>query len=210
MKYDKSYLRKKYLIQRKKKYLTANKFNFNLIFKLIREHFYKKKITIAGYYPSNYEVNILSFLEKVSKKKFKIALPVINASGGMSFRSWIFKEPLYVNKFGILEPKSSKKKIIPDLIMVPLVAFDNRLNRIGYGKGYYDRSLKKINKIKKNAISLGIAYSFQKCQKIPTNKHDFKLDYIFYRKRNYKLKLIDYEHFNTWRYCGTLRKGSYN
>ena len=182
MKYDKSYLRKKSLIQRKKKYLTANKFNFNLIFKLIREHFYKKKITIAGYYPSNYEVNILSFLEKVSKKKFNIALPVINSSGGMSFRSWIFKEPLYVNKFGILEPKSSKKKIIPDLIMVPLVAFDNRLNRIGYGKGYYDRSLKKINKIKKNAISLGIAYSFQKCQKIPTNKHDFKLDYIFTEK----------------------------
>jgi len=182
MKYDKSYLRKKSLIQRKKKYLTANKFNFNLIFKLIREHFYKKKITIAGYYPSNYEVNILSFLEKLSKKKFKIALPVINSSGGMSFRSWIFKEPLYVNKFGILEPKSSKKKIIPDLIMVPLVAFDNRLNRIGYGKGYYDRSLKKINKIKKNAISLGIAYSFQKCQKIPTNKHDFKLDYIFTEK----------------------------
>ena len=182
MKYDKSYLRKKYLIQRKKKYLTANKFNFNLIFKLIRKHFYKKKITIAGYYPSNYEVNILSFLEKVSKKKFKIALPVINSSGGMSFKSWIFKEPLYVNKFGILEPKSSKKKIIPDLIMVPLVAFDNRLNRIGYGKGYYDRSLKKISKIKKNAISLGIAYSFQKCQKIPTNKHDFKLDYIFTEK----------------------------
>ena len=182
MKYDKSYLRKKSLIQRKKKYLTANKFNFNLIFKLIREHFYKKKITIAGYYPSNYEVNILSFLEKLSKKKFKTVLPVINASGGMSFRSWIFKEPLYVNKFGILEPKSSKKKIIPDLIMVPLVAFDNRLNRIGYGKGYYDRSLKKINKIKKNAISLGIAYSFQKCQKIPTNKHDFKLDYIFTEK----------------------------
>ena len=182
MKYDKSYLRKKSLIQRKKKYLTANKFNFNLIFKLIRKHFYKKEITIAGYYPSNYEVNILSFLEKVSKKKFKIALPVINSSGGMSFKSWIFKEPLYVNKFGILEPKSSKKKIIPDLIMVPLVAFDNRLNRIGYGKGYYDRSLKKISKIKKNAISLGIAYSFQKCQKIPTNKHDFKLDYIFTEK----------------------------
>ena len=182
MKYDKSYLRKKFLIQRKRKYITANKFNFNLIFKLIREHFYKKKITIAGYYPSNYEVNILSFLETVSKKKFKIALPVINSSGGMSFRSWIFKEPLYVNKFGILEPKNSKKKIIPDLIMVPLVAFDNRFNRIGYGKGYYDRSLKKINKIKKNAISLGIAYSFQKCQKIPTNKHDFKLDYIFTEK----------------------------
>ena len=182
MKYDKSYLRSKSLLQRKKKYLTANKFNFNLIFSLINKYFNRKKIIIAGYYPSNYEVDILNFLYKASKKKFRIALPIIKSSNKMSFKSWVYKEPLYVNKFGILEPKNSKKKIIPDLIMVPLVAFDNRLNRIGYGKGYYDRNLRKISKIKKNAISLGIAYSFQKCKKIPINSHDFKLDYIFTEK----------------------------
>ena len=142
MKYDKSYLRSKSLLQRKKKYLTANKFNFNLIFSLINKHFNKKKIIIAGYYPSNYEVNILKFLEKASKKNFKIALPVIKSSNNMCFKSWVYKEPLYVNKFGILEPKNSNNTVIPDLIMVPLVAFDNHLNRIGYGKGYYDRSLK--------------------------------------------------------------------
>ena len=182
MKYDKSYLRNRYLLKRKKRYSTAKKFNFKLIFNLIRKNFYKNKIIIAGYYPSNYEVNILKFLEEASKKKFKITLPVIKSSNKMSFKPWVFKEPLYVNKFGILEPKNSKKKFIPDLIMVPLVAFDNHLNRIGYGKGYYDRSLEKINKIKKNVISLGIAYSFQKCNKIPTNNHDFKLDYIFTEK----------------------------
>ena len=182
MKYDKSFLRNKSLLIRKKKYLTAKKFNYNLIFRLIRKHFRSKKITIGGYYPSNYEVDILKFLEEVSKKKFKITLPVIQSSNKMSFQSWVFREPLYVNQFGIPEPKNSKKKIIPDLIMVPLVAFDNHLNRIGYGKGYYDRSLKKISKIKKNAISLGIAYSFQRCKKIPVNKHDFKLDYIFTEK----------------------------
>ena len=182
MKYDKAYLRNKSLLKRKKKYSKTKKFNFNLIFSLIRKHFHKKKIIIAGYYPSNYEVNILNFLEKAVKRNFTITLPVIKSSNQMSFKSWIFKEPLYVNKFGILEPKNSKKKTIPDLIMVPLVAFDNRLNRIGYGKGYYDRCLKKISKIKKNAISLGIAYSFQKCKKIPVNNHDFKLDYIFTEK----------------------------
>ena len=100
----------------------------------------------------------------------------------MFFTTWLYKKPLNVNQFGIPEPKNSKKKIIPDLIMVPLVAFDNRLNRIGYGKGYYDRSLRKISKIKKNAIFLGIAYSFQRCKKIPVNKYDFKLDYIFTEK----------------------------
>ena len=179
MKHDKTYLRKKSLIQRKKKYIAAKKFNFGLIFKLIKKNFYKKKIIIAGYYPSNYEVDILNFLKKASKKKFKIVLPVVSSSNKMSFKSWIFKEPLYVSKFGILEPKNSNREIIPDLIMVPIVAFDHQLNRIGYGKGYYDRSLKKISKNKKKTISLGIAYSFQKCTKIPVNKHDFKLDYIF-------------------------------
>ena len=177
-----SYFRRKSLLQRKKKYLTTNKFNFNLIFSLINKHFNRKKIIIAGYYPSNYEVDILNFLYKASKKKFRIALPVIKSSNKMSIKPWVYKEPLYVNKFGILEPKNSKNKIIPDLIMVPLVAFDNNLNRIGYGKGYYDRNLRKISKIKKNAISLGIAYSFQKCKKIPINSHDFKLDYIFTEK----------------------------
>ena len=182
MKYDKSFLRNKSLLLRKKKYLTVKKFNYNLIFKLIRKHFHSKKITIGGYYPSNYEVNILKFIEEASKKKFRITLPVIKSSNEMSFQSWVFKEPLYVNKFGILEPKNSIKEIIPDLIMVPLVAFDNSLNRIGYGKGYYDRSLRKISKIKKNVISLGIAYSFQRCKKIPVSNHDFKLNYIVTEK----------------------------
>ena len=97
----------------------------------------------------------------------------------MNFKKWTPNDPLYVNKFGILEPKNTKKEFIPDLIVVPLVAFDSQLNRIGYGKGYYDRKLKKIRKKKKKVISLGMAYSFQKCRSIPVNKYDFKLDYIF-------------------------------
>ena len=124
-------------------------------------------------------MNILKFLQNATTKKFKIVLPVIRPSGKMSFKSWVFKEPLYVNTFGILEPRNSNKEIVPDLIMVPLVAFDNQLNRIGYGKGYYDRILQKISKIKKKTIFLGIAYSFQKRRRIPVNKYDFRLDYIF-------------------------------
>jgi len=97
MKYDKSFLRNKSLLLRKKKYFTVKKFNYNLIFGLIRKHFHSKKITIGGYYPSNYEVNILKFIEEASKKKFRITLPVIKSSNKMSFHSWVFKEPLYVN-----------------------------------------------------------------------------------------------------------------
>jgi hypothetical protein len=68
MKYDKSYLRKKFLSRRKQKYLNSCKFDFDLLFKIINKHF-KKKIIIAGYYPSDYEVDILPFLQKAAKKK---------------------------------------------------------------------------------------------------------------------------------------------
>ena len=179
MRYDKDYLRKKFLLLRKKKYLRSKKFKFKLIFKLVKKYFGNKKIIIGGYYPSNHEVNILNFLEEASKKNFKIALPVVQTSTKMCFRSWKIKEPLYVSNFGILEPENGNKELIPDLVMVPLVAFDKQLNRIGYGKGYYDRYLSKIKKRKSKAVFLGIAYYFQNHKSIPVNKHDFKLDYIF-------------------------------
>jgi len=118
MVYDKTLLRNRFLLQRKKKYLTVKKFNFNLIFKLIKKHLKKKKITIAAYYPTNYEVNILRFIEAASKKNFRIVLPVIKSSSNMCFKLWIFKEPLYMNNFGILEPRKSKVEITPDLILV--------------------------------------------------------------------------------------------
>ncbi|MBA1338761.1 MAG: 5-formyltetrahydrofolate cyclo-ligase [Pelagibacterales bacterium] len=176
---DKSYLRKKFLLKRKKNYLKPDKFDFNLIFKLIKNNFHKKKIIIASYYPSNYEVDTLNFIKEAEKKNYKIALPVIKKSRKMTFRSWAFKEPLYISMFGTLEPNILNAEMIPDLVMVPLVAFDNDFNRIGYGKGYYDRFLKKVDKIKRKKIFLGIAHSFQECPVIPTNKYDFKLDYIF-------------------------------
>jgi 5-formyltetrahydrofolate cyclo-ligase len=182
MKYEKSYLRKKYIIQRKKLYFSEKQFNFSLIFKLIKKFFFNKKIIIASYYPSNYEVNILPFLQIANNKKFKIALPVTRSLGKMSFKPWVFNEPLFVSSFGTLEPDRKKKDVIPDIILVPLVAYDSKLNRIGYGKGYYDRILQEFSKMKKRKIFLGIAHSFQECKKIPTNQHDFKLDYIFTNK----------------------------
>ncbi len=176
---SKSFLRNRYILKRKNRQKLVKKFNFNLLFTLIKKHFNKKKIIIAGYYPSSYEVNILKFLEEASKKNFRIVLPVIKSSKSMIFKKWVYKDPLHINNFGILEPANSKKIGYPNLILVPLVAFDNKLNRIGYGKGYYDRSLKKIKNINKNALSVGIAYSFQRANRIPVDKHDFKLDYIF-------------------------------
>jgi len=180
MKNDKNHLRKKFLLSREKNYFKKKNFDFNLLFSLIKKHFnIKSRIVVAGYYPSNYEVNILNFLKKCSEKRLTIVLPVVKNSKLMNFKKWIFEEPLYVSKFGILEPKNLNKEILPDVIIVPLVAFDAKLNRIGYGGGYYDRSLKKIKKLKKKIVTIGASYTFQQCKNIPVHKHDFKLDYIF-------------------------------
>ena len=99
----------------------------------------------------------------------------------MSFREWKSLEPFYVNRFGILEPNKNNKKVKPQMVIVPLVAYDQNKNRLGYGRGFYDRFLNKISNQKK-VLSLGMAFSFQRVKKIPTEKHDKKLDYILTEK----------------------------
>jgi 5-formyltetrahydrofolate cyclo-ligase len=98
----------------------------------------------------------------------------------MDFFCWSTKEPLSINKFGIPEP-TSEKMVIPSILLVPLIAFDKNLNRVGYGGGFYDRYIKKIKKNKK-VITIGLAYSFQKIKKIPINKYDIKLDFVINEK----------------------------
>ena len=82
---------------------------------------------------------IYIFLKEFRKKKIKISLPVIKKNFKMNFINGILKDPLNVNKYGIPEP--IKKIVYPDILLVPLVAFDKNLNRLGYGAGYYDRLL---------------------------------------------------------------------
>ena len=129
----------------------------------------------------NYEINALNLFKDLEKKNYKITLPRINNKAQMNFFRWSTKDPLQVNKFGIPEPISNVKKY-PDIMLVPLVAFDKDLNRIGYGGGFYDRYISKIKKRKK-IISIGLAYSFQKVKKIRTNRYDMILDYVVTEKK---------------------------
>ena len=181
MESGKAFQRRKFLLTRKRRYSPNLKFNFNLIFLLIKKFFSKKKVNIACYYPSYYEANTLEFIKSASKKNYNILLPFVKKNNKMSFKLWAYKDPLNINKFGIMEPKKSNKDMFPDIILVPLVAFDQNLNRIGYGGGYYDRALPKIIS-KKNIITIGLAYSFQYLKKISTSKYDIKLDYILTEK----------------------------
>ena len=144
----KSKLRKKALKIRKVANKNNLKIDFNKVFSLIKKNYLIKK-SIGGYFPVNYEVDDLEILKEFAKKNYQISLPVIKKNFNMDFYKWSFDDPLKINQYGIPEP-NSKKLIYPDIILVPLVAFDNNLNRLGYGGGYYDRVIKKLSKKKKN------------------------------------------------------------
>jgi 5-formyltetrahydrofolate cyclo-ligase len=175
----KSKIRKKILDIRKKKNRKNIKFSFLKIFKEIKKNVSKKKI-IGGYYPVNFEIDILDFLEKLEIKGLQLCLPVVKKNNEMNFYSWSIKNLLKLNKYGIPEPEQIKK-VFPDIILVPLVAFDSRLYRIGYGGGYYDRYIEKLSN-KKNLLKIGIAHSCQKINRVPTNRYDKKLDIIITEK----------------------------
>ncbi len=181
---QKNQLRKKYFYLRKKKYHDIDKAIFIPFLKLIRSRLKKNFIKIALYYPSNFELNVLKLLEFKSILAQDILLPVINKNNFMNFFSWRRNEVLFVNKFGILEPSKSKTKI-PDVMLVPILAFDKNKYRLGYGKGFYDRYLNKYLKQFKNILTVGVAFSFQKHHKLPINKNDVKLDFVITEKGIY-------------------------
>ena len=171
----KAKLRKKFLKIRKLKNKKNIQIEFDKVFNLINKQNILIKV-IGGYFPVNYEVDDMDILKKFNKKKYQISLPVIKKKFEMDFYKWSFNEPLKINMYGIPEPEKIKL-VYPDVILVPLVAFDKKLNRLGYGGGYYDRLIKKLSE-KKNILKIGLALSTQKINNVPINEYDKKLDYI--------------------------------
>ena len=176
---NKSEIRKKILRIRKKNFFKNYTINFRDLLNILKKKKIKSKI-IGGYYPYNYEYNSIEILEKLEQRNFIISLPKIKKNFQMDFFKWSTKDPLVINKYGIPEPITNKT-IYPNILLVPLVAFDKNNNRIGYGGGFYDRYLNKIKKDNK-VITIGLAYSFQKVKKIQIKKYDIKLDFIITNK----------------------------
>jgi 5-formyltetrahydrofolate cyclo-ligase len=172
---NKSKIRNKILKLRKNNTNKNFKINLNKFLSFLKINRYNFK-NLGGYYPSNFEIDDLEILKVLEKKKFKISLPIIKKNNQMDFFKWSKNDPLKINKYGIPEPISSKI-FYPDILLIPLVGYDNHLNRLGYGGGFYDRYIEKIEKIKK-VIKIGLAFSYQRLKSVPINQNDKKLDFI--------------------------------
>ena len=144
-----------------------------------------KILSIGIYHPIKSEISPLKLIEICQNFSLEICLPVIcKNTDELIFSKFYDQKCLAKNKYGIIEP-TELNKITPDIMFVPMVGFDKNLNRLGYGKGYYDRVISKIRKIKKIFV-IGLAYDNQMVQSIPIENHDEKMDIILTDKKIYR------------------------
>ena len=178
----KFHIRKTILKKRTFSKIKNKKINYFNLFKLLSQETKIKKVGL--YYPIGSEVSTIELIKILSKKKYTISLPVLEKNFRMSFYEWNENKPLKINKYGIPEPYKLKK-ITPSVLIIPIVAFDAKLNRLGYGGGFYDRFIGNLEKNKK-ILKIGLALSCQKINKVPINKFDKKMNYIFTENKTYK------------------------
>lgn len=142
--------------------------------------FFQKNAIISLYMPIRSEVDVRSLFPHVLDSGAVLALPTIETNH-MTFRAWNGHVPLESAAFGLFQPSSTAESVIPDLILAPLCAFDQKCNRLGYGKGYYDQALNTLKKYKK-IKTIGLAFSIQKVDHIPCESHDQPLDAVITEK----------------------------
>ena len=133
---------------------------------------------VAGYCPIRSEIDPLPLLRGLARHGARLALPVVTARDQpLTFRSWSPHARLVKGAFGILEPEADAEAVAPDVVLVPLAAFDRVGHRIGYGAGYYDRTFAQLRRGKR-VIAVGIAAAIQQVDLVPALPHDIRLDYI--------------------------------
>ena len=134
--------------------------------------------SVAAFWPLPGEPDVRGLLAALNYHEFASALPVVVGPGHpLLFRKWAPRDLLLEGPYGIMQPSVHLPEILPDIVFVPLAAFDRRGHRIGFGAGYYDRTLEALRAIKP-VLAVGTAYSVQEVPAIPEEPHDQRLDLV--------------------------------
>jgi 5-formyltetrahydrofolate cyclo-ligase len=140
---------------------------------------------VSGYSPIRSEIDPAPLMRKLAEQGLKLALPAVLARGkSLAFRAWSPDDRLMLGPLGILEPSPAAAEVIPDIMLVPLAAFDRLGHRIGYGAGHYDHTLAHLRKAKpimgkpKPVVAIGLAFAAQEIDAVPALQHDERLDYV--------------------------------
>ena len=133
---------------------------------------------VSGYSPIRSEIDPVPLMRALAGQGARLALPAVMARGkSLAFRAWSAGDRLMLGPLGILEPSPAAAETIPDIMLVPLAAFDRAGHRIGYGAGHYDYTLAHVRK-GKPITAIGVAFAVQEIKAVPALPHDVALDYV--------------------------------
>jgi 5-formyltetrahydrofolate cyclo-ligase len=133
---------------------------------------------VSGFMPLKTEIDPLPLMRKLADAGAKLALPVVAGRGKpLIMRAWQWGEPLAAGPWGLREPKLEAAEVEPDILLVPLLAFDRAGHRIGYGAGYYDMTIALL-RARKPVTAVGIAFAAQEISAVPTTSRDARLDLV--------------------------------
>ncbi|HSK40210.1 MAG TPA: 5-formyltetrahydrofolate cyclo-ligase [Arenibaculum sp.] len=133
---------------------------------------------VSGYWPIGFELDVLPLLRHFAREGHVCALPVGEGRGmPLSFRAWVPGDPLVAAGFGIMVPPPSSPAVTPRVVLVPLLAFDRAGYRLGYGAGYYDRTLAELRD-RGPVTAVGVAYAGQEVPEVPRDEYDQRLDWL--------------------------------
>jgi 5-formyltetrahydrofolate cyclo-ligase len=133
---------------------------------------------VSGFSPMKTEINPLPLMRKAVQLGARLALPAIAGRGKpLIMRAYAFSDELARGQWGIREPRADAPEVAPDILIVPLAAFDRAGHRIGYGAGYYDMTINAL-RAKKKVIAMGIAFAVQEITSVPATERDARLDFV--------------------------------
>jgi len=133
---------------------------------------------VSGFFPIRSEINPLPLMRRLAAAGASLALPVVAGRGKpLMLRAYKFGDPLESGQWGIREPGPEAPEVIPDVMLVPLAAFDRSGQRIGYGAGYYDMTITRARSLK-SVTAVGIAFAAQEIAEVPATPRDARLDLV--------------------------------
>ncbi len=134
--------------------------------------------SVSAYCAIGSEMDPVHLIERLVRQGIGICLPALTPLGQpLQFRSWLPGNELVERKWGLREPAPSAALVEPDVLLVPLLAFDNGCRRLGYGGGYYDRTIARLRALKP-VVAVGLAYDEQEVPAVPCEAHDAPLDWV--------------------------------
>ncbi len=145
-------------------------------------------IIVSGYSPIRSELDPVPLMQKLAAQGARLALPAVLSRGrSLVFRAWAVGDRLTMGPLGIMEPSPAMAELIPDIMLVPLAAFDRLGHRIGYGAGHYDFTLAHLRKLKP-ITAIGLAFAAQEINAVPALAHDVALDYVLTEKKTFDFR----------------------